>query len=70
MKTLYYVTAGVGWFVFYLDQGALALANDGVRFISLGAVHGPASTISISLRNVSGRSARVVTELSQNGSGV
>src|SRR5580658_2181826 len=29
MRTLYYVNAGTSWFGFYLDEGALALANDG-----------------------------------------
>jgi len=38
MRTLYYVNAGTSWFGFYLDEGALALANDGARFNSFGAV--------------------------------
>jgi hypothetical protein len=38
MRTLYYVNAGASWFGFYLDGGALALANDGARFNSFGAV--------------------------------
>jgi hypothetical protein len=38
MRTLYYVNAGSSWFGFYLDEGALALANDGARFNSFGAV--------------------------------
>src|ERR1035441_8827533 len=38
MRTLYYVNAGASWFGFYLDEGALALANDGARFNSFGAV--------------------------------
>jgi ribonuclease HI len=38
MRTLYYVNAGASWFGFYFDEGALALANDGVRFNSFGAV--------------------------------
>ena len=38
MRTLYYVTAGSSWFGFYLDEGALALANGGARFNSRGAV--------------------------------
>ena len=29
---------GRSWFRFYLDEGALALANDGARFNSFGAV--------------------------------
>jgi len=37
MRTLYYVNAGASWFGFYLDEGALALANDGARFNSFGA---------------------------------
>lgn len=38
MRTLYYVNANASWFGFYLDEGALALANDGPRFNSFGAV--------------------------------
>jgi len=38
MRTLYYVNAGASWFGFYLDEGPLALANDGARFNSFGAV--------------------------------
>ena len=38
MRTLYYVNAGASWFGFYLDEGGLALANDGARFNSFGAV--------------------------------
>jgi hypothetical protein len=38
MRTLYYVNAGASWFAFYLDEGSLALANDGARFNSFGAV--------------------------------
>ena len=34
MRTLYYVNAGASWFGFYLDEGALALANDGARVYS------------------------------------
>ena len=35
MRTLYYVNAGASWFGFYLDEGALALANDGapIQFV-------------------------------------
>jgi hypothetical protein len=29
---------GASWFGFYLDEGALALANNGARFNSFGAV--------------------------------
>jgi len=38
MRTLYYVNSGASWFGFYLDEGALALANHGARFNSFGAV--------------------------------
>jgi hypothetical protein len=38
MRTLYYVNAGASWFGFYLDKRALALANDGARLNSFGAV--------------------------------
>jgi hypothetical protein len=37
MRTLYYANAGASWFRFYLDEGAVALANDGARN-SFGAV--------------------------------
>ena len=47
MRTLYYVKAGTNWFAFYLDQVALALANNGARFTSFDA--GLASTILVSL---------------------
>ena len=69
MRTLYYVNAGSSWFGFYLDEGALALANDGARFNSFGAVlYGPASTISISLRNANRKDpARIATEMRRNG---
>src|SRR5260221_3314587 len=69
MRTLYYVNAGASWFGFYLDEGALALANDGARFNSFGAVlYGPASTISISLRNANRKDpARIATEMRRNG---
>ena len=40
MRTLYYVNTGASWFGFYFDEGALALANDGARFNSFGAVLG------------------------------
>jgi hypothetical protein len=40
MRTLYYVNAGASWFGFYLDEGALALANDGARFNSFGCSSG------------------------------
>ena len=38
MRTLYYVNASASWFGFYLDEGALALPNDGARFNSFSAV--------------------------------
>ena len=70
MRTLYYVNAGASWFGFYLDEGALALANDGARFNSFGAVlYGPASTISISLRNANRKDpARTTTTYAGNQS--
>jgi hypothetical protein len=59
MRTLYYVNAGASWFGFYLDEGALALANDGARFNSFGAVLAwPVSTISSSLPNASRKDRR------------
>jgi len=69
MRTLYYVNAGASWFGFYLDEGASALVNDGARFNSFGAVlYGPASTISISLRNANRKDpARIATEMRRNG---
>ena len=38
MRTLYYVNAGASCFGFYVDEGVLALANDGARFNSFGGV--------------------------------
>ena len=59
MRTLYYVNAGASWFGFYLDEGALALANDGTQFNSFGAVLAWAvSTISSSLPNASRKDRR------------
>ena len=59
MRTLYYVNAGASWFGFYLDKGALALANDGARFNSLVQFWpGPVSTISSSLPNASRKDRR------------
>ena len=43
MRTLYYVKAGANWFAFYLDQGALALANgapDSLRLVGVLASAG------------------------------
>ena len=56
MRTLYYVNAGASWFGFYLDEGALALANDGARLAQ--SWPGPASTISSSLPNASRKDRR------------
>ena len=59
MRTLYYVNAGASWFGFYLDEGALALANDGARPIRLEeSWPGPVSTISSSLPNASRKDRR------------
>jgi hypothetical protein len=69
MQTLYYVSADVGWFAFYPDEGSLALANDGARFTSLGAVL--AWTIENDFDLVAKcepeRPAPVTPELSRNG---
>jgi hypothetical protein len=69
MKTLYYVAAGVGWFAFYLDQGALALANDGARFDLFAAVLAWAGEHDFDFvaRCEPERSARVATEMRRNG---
>ena len=59
MRTLYYVNAGSSCFGFYLDEGALALANHGARFNSLvQSWPGPASTIASSLPNASRKDRR------------
>jgi hypothetical protein len=69
MKTLYYVTAGVGWFAFYLGQGALALANDGARFSSFAAVLAWAGEHDFDFvaRCEPERSTQVAPELSRHG---
>ena len=59
MRTLYYVNAGVSWFGFYLDKGALArqtMAPDSIRLVQ--SWPGPASTISSSLPNASRKDRR------------
>jgi hypothetical protein len=59
MRTLYYVNAGASWFGFYLDEGALALANDAPDSIRLvQSWPGPVSTISSSLPNASRKDRR------------
>ena len=69
MRTLYYVKAGANWFAFYLDQGALALANGGARFTSLGAVLAWAAEHDFDfVANCEPEaSARVATEMGRNG---
>ena len=69
MRTLYYVNAGANWFGFYLDQGALALANDGTRFNSLGAVLAWAveHDFEFVAKCEPEGSARVATEMRRNG---
>jgi hypothetical protein len=69
MRTLYYVNAGASWFGFYLDEGALALANDGARFNSFGAVlawAGEQDFEFVAKCEPEG-SARVATEMRRNG---
>jgi hypothetical protein len=59
MRTLYYVNAGASWFGFYLDEGTLALANDGPDSIRLvQSWPGPESTISSLLPNASRKDQR------------
>jgi hypothetical protein len=69
MRTLYYVKAGANWFAFYLDQGALALANGGARFTSFGAVLAWAGEHDFDfVANCEPEgSARVATEMGRNG---
>jgi hypothetical protein len=69
MRTLYYVNAGASWFGLYLDEGALALANDGVRFNSFGAVLAWAGEHDFEFvaKCEPERSARVATEIRRNG---
>jgi hypothetical protein len=64
MRTLYYVNAGASWFGFYLDEGALALVNDGARFNSFGAVLAWAEFVA---KCDPEGSARVATEMRRNG---
>ncbi len=59
MRTLYYVNSGASWFGFYLDEGALALANDGARFNSFGAPVPEAGRASFGAVSMSG-SCKVV----------
>jgi hypothetical protein len=69
MRTLYYVNAGASWFGFYLDEGALALANDGARFNSFGAVLAWAGEHDFEFvaKCEPEGSARVATEMRLNG---
>jgi len=68
MRTLYYVNAGASWFGFYLDEGALALANDGARSHSFGAVlPGRRARFRFRCQMRARRSARVATEMRRNG---
>ena len=69
MRTLYYVNAGASWFGFYLDEGALALANDGARFNSFGAVLAWAGEHDFEFvaKCEPEGSARVATEVCRNG---
>ena len=69
MRTPYYVKAGTNWFAFYLDQGALALANDGARFTTFGAVLAWAGEHDFDfVANCEPQgSARVATEMRRNG---
>jgi hypothetical protein len=69
MRTLYYVNAGTSWFGFYLNEGALALANDGARFNSFGAVLalGRRARFRVRCQMRPERSARAATEMRRNG---
>ena len=69
MRTLYYVNAGASWFGFYLDEGALALANDGARFNSFGAVLAWAGEHDFEFvaKCEPEGSARIATEMRRNG---
>lgn len=64
-----YVNAGASWFGFYLDEGALALANDGARFNSFGAVLAWAGEHDFEFvaKCEPEGSARVATEMRRNG---
>jgi len=69
MRTLYYVNAAASWFGFYLDEGALAPANDGARFNSFVAVLAWAGEHDFDFvaKCEPERSARVTTEIRRNG---
>jgi hypothetical protein len=71
MRTLYYVNAA-SWFGFYLDEGALALANDGARFNSFSAVLAWAGEHDFEFvaKCEPEGSARVATEMRRNGGGI
>jgi hypothetical protein len=60
---------GGSWFGFYLDEGALALANDGARFNSFGAVLAWAGEHDFEFvaKCEPEGSARVATEIRRNG---
>ena len=68
-NAVYYVNAGASWFGFYLDEGALALANDGARFNSFGAVLAWAGEHDFEFvaKCEPEGSARVATEMRRNG---
>ena len=70
MRTLSYVNAGASWLGFYLDKGALALANDGTQFNSFGAVlaWADAHDFEFVAKCEPEGSARVATETRRNGS--
>ena len=57
------------WFAFYLDEGALALANGGARFNSFGAVLAWAveHDFEFVAKCEPEGSARVATEMRRNG---
>jgi len=60
---------GASWFGFYLDEGALALANNGARFNSFGAVLAWAGEHDFEFvaKCEPEGSARVATEMRRNG---
>jgi len=60
---------GREWFGFYLDEGALTLANDGARFNSFGAVLAWAGEHDFEFvaKCEPEGSARVATEMRRNG---
>ena len=69
LRTLYYVNAGASCFGFYLDEGALARANNGARFNSFGAVPTWAGEHDFEFvaKCEPERSTRVATEMRRNG---